>query len=164
MSVADYREFYKPYQAEIMRNIRKHLRAEAKIILHSCGAVYQFVPDFIEIGVDVLNSVQPLARNMEPWRLKKEFGDSIAFLGGFDIQQQLPLGTIGQIREGTKKLIEEYALGGGFIFATSHNIEPDTPPENIVAMFDAAYEYGKYPISQPSGQNYVEFIRALKLH
>jgi len=163
MSHADYVQFVKPYTAEIIKNIRKHLRPEAKIILHSCGSVYDAIPDLIEIGVDVLNPVQPLAKNMEPWRLKKEFGDDIPFLGGFDIQKLLPRGTIEQIREGAKKLIQEYAHGGGFIFATSHNIEPDTPPENIVAAFDAAYEYGQYPIPEQSGDNYVDFIRKMNL-
>lgn len=163
MSHADYVQFVKPYTAEIIKNIRKHLRPEAKIILHSCGSVYDAIPDLIEIGVDVLNPVQPLAKNMEPWRLKKEFGDDIPFLGGFDIQKLLPRGTIEQIREGAKKLIQEYAHGGGFIFATSHNIEPDTPPENIVAAFDAAYEYGQYPIPEQSGDNYVDFIKKLNL-
>ena len=113
--------------------------------------------------MDVLNPVQPLARNMEPWRLKKEFGDKIAFLGGFDIQKLLPQGTVAQIKEGAQKLIQEYAPGGGFIFATAHNIEPDTPPENIVAAFDAAYEYGQYPIPGQSGDNYVDFIKKLNL-
>ncbi len=163
MSHDDYVKFVKPYTAEIIKNIRKHLRPEAKIILHSCGSVYDAIPDLIEIGVDVLNPVQPLARNMEPWRLKKEFGDEIAFLGGLDIQKLLPQGTVDQIREGAKKLIQEYSRGGGFIFATSHNIEPDTPPENIVAAFDAAYEYGQYPISGQSGDNYVDFIKKLNL-
>jgi len=163
MSYDDYLEFYKPYTAEIIKNIRKRLRPEAKIILHSCGSVYYAIPDLIEIGVDILNPVQPLARNMEPWRLKKDFGGKIAFLGGFDIQRLLPLGTIEEIREGAKKLIQEYAPGGGFIFAMSHNIEPDSPPENIVAAFDAAYEYGRYPIPKPTGQSFVDFIRGLNL-
>lgn len=163
MSHDDYVQFVKPYTAEIINNIRKHLRPEAKIIIHSCGSVYEAIPDLIEIGVDVLNPVQPMAKNMEPWRLKKEFGNDISFLGGFDIQQLLPRGTIDQVREGARKLIQEYAHGGGFIFATSHNIEPDTPPENIVAAFDAAYEYGRYPLSEPSGDNYVDFIKSLNL-
>lgn len=163
MSHDDYVQFVKPYTAEIIKNIRKHLRPEAKIIIHSCGSVYEAIPDLIEIGVDVLNPVQPMAKNMEPWRLKKEFGNDISFLGGFDIQQLLPRGTIDQVREGARKLIQEYAHGGGFIFATSHNIEPDTPPENIVAAFDAAYEYGRYPLSEPSGDNYVDFIKSLNL-
>jgi uroporphyrinogen decarboxylase len=164
MSLADYRKFYKPYTAEVIKNIRKYLRPEAKIILHSCGSVYYAIPDLIEIGVDILHPVQPLARNMEPWRLKKDFGDKIVFFGGFDIQQLLPLGTVEQIREGVKKLIQEYGPGGGYIFGPTHNIEPDTPPENIVAMYDAAYEYGKYPIPESRGQNYVDYIRGLNLH
>ncbi|HEY50368.1 MAG TPA: hypothetical protein G4O20_00985 [Dehalococcoidia bacterium] len=163
MSHDDYVQFVKPYTAEIIKNIRRHLRPEAKIILHSCGSVYYAIPDLLEIGVDILNPVQPLAKNMEPWRLKEEFGDKVAFLGGFDIQQLLPLGTADEVREGAKKLIQEYAHGGGFIFATSHNIEPDTPPENIVAAFDAAYEYGQYPLPEPSGENYVDFIKGLNL-
>ena len=163
-SLADYREFYKPYQVEIIKNIRKYLRPEAKILHHSCGSVYYAIPDLIEIGVDVLEALQPLAHNMEPWRIKGEFGGKIALMGGLDIQQLLPLGSVEQVKEGVKKLIEEYAPGGGYIFATAHNIEPDTPPENIVAMFDAAYEYGKYPISKQNGLNYVDYIRSLNLH
>ncbi len=163
-SPSDYREFYKPYTAEIIRNIRKYLRPEAKIILHSCGSVYHVISDLIEIGVDILHPVQPLARNMEPWRLKEEFGSKLVFFGGVDIQQLLPLGTPEQIREGVRILIHDYAQGGGFILGPTHNIEPDTSPENIVAMYDAAYEYGKYPIPEPSGQRYVDYIRGLKLH
>ena len=163
MSHDDFAEFYKPYTAEIIRNIRKHLRPEAKIIIHCCGSIYSYIPDLIEIGVDVLNPVQPLARNTEPWRLKQEFGKQIAFLGGFDIQKLLPLGSVERVEEGAKKLIQEYAPGGGFIFAASHNIEPDTPPENIVAMFDTAYEYGKYPIPRQSGLNFVDYITSLNL-
>jgi uroporphyrinogen decarboxylase len=163
MSHDDYVEFVKPYTAEIIKHVRKHIRPEAKVLIHSCGSVYKAIPDLIEIGVDILNPVQPLPRNMEPWRLKKEFGKDIVFCGGFDIQQLLPQATPEEVREGAKKLIQEYAPGGGFIFGTAHNIEPFTPPENIVAAFDAAYEYGKYPISEPSGESYVEFIKGLNL-
>ena len=158
----DYVEFYKPYTREIIRNIRRHLRPEAKIILHSCGSVYYAIPDLIEIGVDMLHPVQPLAHSMEPWRLKRDFGGKITFLGGFDIQWLLPRGAVEEVREGARKLIQEYALGGGYIFAMTHNIEPDASPENIVAAFDAAYEYGKYPIAERTGQSYVDFIRGLQ--
>jgi len=99
----------------------------------------------IEIGVDILNPVQPLAKNMEPWRLKKEFGKDIVFFGGLDIQQ-LIYKPIEEIRTGVKELIKMYAPGGGYIAGTSHNIEPDTSPENIVAMYEAVLEYGQYPI------------------
>ena len=163
MSLSDYREFYKPYQIEIIKTIRKYLRPEAKIFIHSCGSVYQFIPDLIEIGVQVLNPVQPLAADMEPRHLKKEFGNDIAFMGGFDVQYLLPLGTKEEIREGVKKLIQTYAPGGGFIFANSINVPPETPPENIVAAFEAVEEFGKYPITELEGESYIEYIRGLDL-
>lgn len=164
MSMDDYREFYKPYQAETIKHIRTYLRPEAKIILHSCGSVYHFIPEFIEIGVDVLNPVQPLARNMEPWRLKKEFGRDMAFLGGFDVQKLLPLGNIEEIRKGVEILIGEYAQGGGFVFGASQIIQCNTPPENIAAMFDAAYEYGSYPVRKSKEKkSYIEYIDGLNM-
>ena len=83
---------------------------------------------------------------MDPWRLKKEFGKDLCFCGGIDIQQLLPHGTPEQIKEGVRNTIRQYGPGGGYILGPSHNIEPDTSPENIVAMYDAAQEYGKYPI------------------
>ena len=159
----DYLEFCKPYQAEIVRTIRKHLRPEAKIIIHSCGSIYSFIADFIEIGIDVLNPIQTLAKNMEPWRLKRDFGGKIAFLGGFDTQTLLSLGTVEEVREGVRKLLQQLAPGGGFVFGTSHNIQPHTPLENITAAFDAALEYGKYPIPEPTGENFIDFVTGLNL-
>jgi len=144
MSHPDYVKFIKPYTKQLIQGIKKH--TNAKIQLHACGSVYQAIPDLIEIGVDILNPVQPLARNMEPWRLKKEFGKDLCFCGGIDIQQLLPHGTPEQIKEGVRNTIRQYGPGGGYILGPSHNIEPDTPPENIVAMYDAAQEYGNYPI------------------
>jgi len=164
MSMDDYRVFYKPYQAETIKHIRKYLRPEAKIILHSCGSVYHFIPEFIEIGIDVLNPVQPLARNMEPWRLKKEFGRDMAFLGGFDVQKLLPLGNIEEIRKGVEILIREYAQGSGFVFGASQIIQSNTAPENITAMFDAAYEYGSYPVGTlKENKSYIEYIDGLNM-
>ena len=163
MSHADFEEFYKPYTAEIIKNIRKYIRPEAKIILHSCGSVYKFIPDLIDIGVDILHGVQPLACNMEPERLKKEFGGDITFMGGLDIQKLLPLCNEEEVKEGVKKLTATYGPGGGYIFAAAHNIEPDTPPQNIVAAFEAAYEYGHYPLPQLKGESYIDFINSLSL-
>jgi uroporphyrinogen decarboxylase len=164
MSIADYREFYKPYQAETIKHIRKYLRPEAKIILKSGGSIAHYIRDFIEIGVDVLCPLQPLAKNMEPWRLKKEFGNELSFLGGFDIQRLLPFGKVEDIRKGVRLLIDEYAEGGGYIFSASYIIQCNTPPENIVAMFDAANEYGTYPIAdQKDNTTFVDFIRGLDL-
>jgi len=144
MSVDDFRKFIKPYWAELIREIKKH--TEAKILLHCCGSIYPLINDIIEVGFDVLNPIQPLAYQMEPERLKRDFGDRICFLGGMDIQRLLPFGTPAQIREGVRKVINILASGGGYILAPSHNIEPETPPENIVAMYEAAKEFGTYPI------------------
>jgi uroporphyrinogen decarboxylase len=169
MSLQDYREFYKPYQKEIINHIRKFIRPEAKIMLHSCGAITQYIPDLIEIGVQILNPLQPLAKGMEPWRIKKEFGRDIALLGGHDTQQLLPNGTPGENIIGVKKLINEYAGNGGYVFAASINIQADTPAENIIASFDAAYEYGKYPLEIDDGSggsplDYVDYIKSLGMH
>jgi uroporphyrinogen decarboxylase len=164
MSMKDYREFYKPYQAETIKHIRKYLRPEAKIILHSCGSVYYFIPEFIEIGIDVLNPVQPLAANMEPWRLKKEFGSDMAFLGGFDVQKLLPLGSVEDIKKGVQILLQEYAPGGGYIFGASQIVQCNTPAANIAAMFDAAYEYGSYPLEKMKDKiGYNDFIEGLNI-
>jgi uroporphyrinogen decarboxylase len=163
MSHNDFTEFYKPYMAEIIRNIRRYIRPEAKIILHSCGSLYPFIPDLIDIGVNILHGVQPLARNMEPDRLKRDFGDKICFMGGLDIQKLLPLGTPEEVREGVHKLLSTYGPGGGYIFAPAHNIEPDSPAPNIVAAYDAAYEYGAYPLKPLTGESYIDFINKLSL-
>ena len=164
MSHSDYLEFYKPYTARIIKHVRQYLRPQAKIILHSCGSVHWAIPDFIDIGVNILNPVQALARDMEPWRLKKDFGGRIAFLGGLDIQQLLPLGSVEGIRTAVRKLFREYAPGGGYIFSMCHNIEPDSSPENIVAAFDAARECGRYPIDAAAGEEgYVDYILGSRL-
>ena len=141
----DYVKFIKPYERQMIGHIKKY--TGATIYRHSCGSVYDIIPDLIEIGVEVLNPVQPLAKNMEPWRLKKEFGKDLTFCGGIDIQRLLPCGSPAQVREAVKKTIDTYGPGGGYILGPSHNIEPDTPPENIVAMYEAAQEYGNYPVA-----------------
>jgi uroporphyrinogen decarboxylase len=168
MSLKDYREFYKPYQAEIIKNIRGYLRPHAKIMIHSCGSIYQFIPDLIEIGVQILNPLQPLASHMEPWRLKNDFGKDIVLLGGHDTQLLLPNGTPEENVNGVRKLLGEYAPGGGYVFAASINIQADTPAENVLASFDAAYESGVYPISilqeeEKGDLNYVSYIKSLGL-
>ena len=164
MSLADYRKFYKPYQEEIIKRIKTYLRPEAKIILKSCGSIFQFIPDLIEIGVDVLSPVQPLAKNMEPWRLKKEFGKDLSFLGGFDLQRLLPFGSVDQIMKGVRILNNEFAKGGGYIFGASYIIQCNIPPDKIVAMFDTAYEFGEYPILEDLKEtSFVDYIGDLDL-
>jgi uroporphyrinogen decarboxylase len=146
MSLDTYREFIRPYQRRWIE-ASKRLAPGARIVLHSCGSVHQFIPDLIEIGVDVLDPIQPKAALMEPWRLKRDFGDAISFVGGFDIQELLPFGTPAQIRDGARELIQTLGPGGGFIFSPSHQLLPDVLPKNIVAMYDAALEYAPYPIT-----------------
>jgi uroporphyrinogen decarboxylase len=145
MSPAMYRQFCKPYHARWCEEVRR-LAPGKPIALHTCGNVYPLIPDFIEMGISILNPVQPLARMMEPWRLKREFGHDLTFHGGFDIQELLPHGTVQQIRDGAKALVDTYGPGGGFIFCPAHSIQAEVPPENVVAMYDAAIEFGRYPI------------------
>jgi uroporphyrinogen decarboxylase len=140
----DYRQFIQPYERQMIDRVRKV--TDAVIYRHSCGSVYELIPDFIDMGVKILNPVQPRALNMEPWRLKKEFGRDLCFFGGVDTQDLLPRSTPREIERSVGSLIGDYGPGGGFVLAPASNIEPDTPPENIVALYEAALRYGSYPI------------------
>jgi uroporphyrinogen decarboxylase len=112
--------------------------------LHSCGSIHALLPDLIEAGFDVINPVQTNCLNMEPERLKKDFGRDITFWGGgVDTRQVLNHGTPAQVREDVLRRLEIFAPGGGFVFNTVHNILPDVPPENIVAMVDAVEEFNR---------------------
>jgi len=144
MSPQAYRTFCKPYHGRLIAAIRR-AAPRAKILMHSCGAIAPLIPDLIEIGVDVLNPVQPKAAGMEPHVVKREFGRELSFLGGLDTQELLPFGLREQIRDGVRDLIDAYAPGGGYVFAPSHEILPEVEPSNIVAMFEAALEFGAYP-------------------
>jgi uroporphyrinogen decarboxylase len=141
-----YRRVYKPGHRRLCDLI--HAKTDAKIFLHSCGSIYWALPDLIECGVDIINPVQVSARDMETDRLKREFGRDIVFWGGgADASRVLPFGTPEEVREEVKKRVGDLAPGGGFVFASIHNIQAEVPPENIVAMFEAAYEYGQYPVN-----------------
>jgi uroporphyrinogen decarboxylase len=120
-------------------------RTDAKVFYHCCGAIRDFIPDFIEIGVDILNPVQVSAAGMDTADLKKRFGNDISFWGGgCDTQRILPFGTPDEIREEVRRRIGVLAEGGGFVFSTVHNIQNEVPPENIIAMFEAFNEFRKY--------------------
>jgi uroporphyrinogen decarboxylase len=138
-----YRKLIKPRQKSLYAYIKE--RTDAKLFLHSCGSVYAFIEDFIDNGVDILNPVQVSAVDMQPERLKQEFGDRLAFWGGgCDTQRVLPFGTEEEIEKEVKTRIGQLAPGGGFVFSAVHNIQYDVPPENVVAMYDAARRYGAY--------------------
>ena len=112
---------------------------ETRIMLHSCGAVRSFIPDLINSGIDILDPVQPLADGMDPAELNAEFGDQLVFHGGIDVQDLLPNGTRKEVAAGVHLCLEGFqAKCGGFIVAPSHSVQGDVPPENIVAMIDAA--------------------------
>ncbi|MCP4165981.1 MAG: hypothetical protein GY759_08835 [Chloroflexi bacterium] len=120
-------------------------KTEAKLFYHSCGSIVPMIPLLIEGGVDVIHPLQPKAVDMgDRRRLKREFGDRLAFWGGFDQQEVLPFGTPEQVRDEARRLLDEFMPGGGYVFAAGHNIQADVPPENIVALFDTVYEYGVY--------------------
>ena len=118
------------------------------IFMHSCGSIYPIIGDLIDVGLDILNPVQTTAANMEPERLKSEFGKDLTFWGGgADTQGALPFGTPDDVRRDVSEKIRTLAPGGGFVFTQSHNIAPEVPPENILAMFETVRELGKYPIT-----------------
>ncbi|MCL4535108.1 MAG: uroporphyrinogen decarboxylase family protein [Bacteroidetes bacterium] len=122
-------------------------RTDAKLILHSDGSVYPFMQDFVEIGVDILNPVQVSAKNMgDTRRLKAEFGDKLTFWGAIDTHRVLPYGTPDDVRAEVRQRIRDLGPGGGYVVCSVHNIQSEVPPENVVAMFDMAREYGQYPL------------------
>ena len=135
MQPETYRTLFKPYHTRLCDYVHRH--SKMKTFLHSCGSLYPIIPDLIEAGYDILNPVQITARDMDPARLKKEFGKDITFWGGgCDTRNVLNHGTPDEVREHVKRLLDTFAPGGGFVFNTVHNIMPDVPPENILAMFE----------------------------
>ncbi len=141
-----YREIYLPFHKRINGWI--HSNTRWKTFFHCCGSIYHLIPSLIEAGVDILNPVQCSAANMEPGRLKREFGDRITFWGGgVDTQKTLPFGTPDEVRQEVADRIRVFAPGGGFVFNTIHNIQAKTPVDNLMAMFDTVKERGRYPIA-----------------
>jgi uroporphyrinogen decarboxylase len=137
-----YRSIIKPRQKALFDVVRQHTKA--KIFLHSDGAIARILPDLIEIGVDIINPVQPTCDGMDTALLKREFGRDITFWGSVDTQHVLPFGTRQQVEDEVKQRIDDLAPGGGFVLAAVHNIQPEVPPENVVTLFDTALEYGRY--------------------
>ena len=116
--------------------------AGAYVFFHSDGAVRKIIPDMIAAGIDVLNPIQWRCKGMEREGLKRDFGSQLIFHGAVDNQQTLPFGTVDDVRQEVVDNIEILGAGGGYILAPCHNIQANTPPENIVAMYETAYEHG----------------------
>jgi uroporphyrinogen decarboxylase len=139
-----YRRLLKPRYAVLLAEMRR-LAPEVITFFHSCGNVRPLIPDFIELGVDILNPIHIRAAGMEPAALKRDFGRDLVFWGGgVDTQGVLPHGTPVEVRDDVRRNLEALAPGGGYVFNTVHNIQPDVPPANIMAMYRAWREYGAY--------------------
>jgi uroporphyrinogen decarboxylase len=138
-SPATYRTLVKPLHRELFGFLHAH--TAAKVFFHSCGAVRELIPDLIEIGVDVLNPVQVSAAGMDTAALKRDFGRDLVFWGGgVDTQRVLGSGTQDQVRAEVRRRVGDLAPGGGFVFAAVHNVQPNVPPENVLAMLQAVRE------------------------
>jgi uroporphyrinogen decarboxylase len=121
-----------------------HTNTKWKTFLHSCGSIHDYIGPWIEAGIDIINPVQISAANMEPERLMREFGGRVVFWGGgCETQHVLPLSSPAEIREHVRENVRAFGGGqGGFVFSQVHNIQPNVPVENVIAMLDAAWEYG----------------------
>jgi uroporphyrinogen decarboxylase len=138
-----YRRLVKPRQKRLVQYI--HSRTKAKIWYHTCGACTEYIPDLLDNGIDILNPVQISAAGMDPAQLKARFGDRLVFWGGaIDTQHVLPTAGPETIREHVRHNLSIWKPGGGYVFNNVHNVQAAIPPENIVALFDAAYEFGFY--------------------
>ena len=140
-----YRKFIKPKHKKTIELIKKKA-PHAKVMLHCDGAVRKFIPDLIDIGVDILNPIEGHLRGMDPVELKKDFGKDLVFQGGVDVKNVLNNGSIEDVRREVRLRIEQMAEGGGYILAPAHNFGNDIPLENMLAFFEAGHELGLYPI------------------
>lgn len=134
-----YRKLVKPRQAKVFDYIKKH--SQAKIFYHCCGAAVMIMDELVDVGVDIINPVQPLARGMDFKTVKERFGKNLVFWGAIDEQWLLPHGTPQEVADYTKHAIDILGKDGGYVCAPAHNIQSDVPVENVLAMCDAAYNY-----------------------
>jgi len=138
-----YREILKPFHADYISFIKS--RTKAKVFFHTDGDVFPLIPDFIEMGVDILNPIQTSAGKMSDLDgLKKQFGKNIIFCGGIDTHRVLPFGTPDDVRMEVKRIIDVLGKDGGYMLASVHTVMSDVTPENVLAMVDAVEEFGWY--------------------
>ena len=142
ISLQAYRDLFKPFHKQV--NDLVHRRTKWKTFTHSCGSVYQLLPDFIEAGFDILNPVQCSAAEMDAARLKREFGKDLVFWGGgVDTQKTMSFGTPDEVYREVRERIDIFNQDGGFVFNSIHNVQGNVPIENVEAMFRALKDSGK---------------------
>ncbi len=146
MSLAMFRKFVAPYLRRMIDLIHS---LGARVLYHSCGAIRPFIPDLIELGVDILDPIQPAGPGMQPENLKAEFGDRLSFHGGIDTQILLPRATPAQVAAEVRRYCDVLGSGGGYILAPAHLFQPDVPPENIIAVYRAIRPRNSHPGSAP---------------
>jgi len=140
-----WRRVFKPRWKLLFEAFKKR-KPELFIAYHSDGGIRPIIPDFIEIGLDILNPLQPLCVGMDSFQIKKDFGKDLSFFGGIDIQEALPFGSPREVRKEVITRINAFAPGGGYICGPTHNIQADTPLVNILAMYDTIKTYGRYKV------------------
>ena len=143
MSPKMFRQFIKPCIERLVRIVKEH-NTDMKVMLHSDGAITKFLPDIIELGIDVIHPLEPLPA-IDLVSVKEEFGKQVTFLGGIDISHAMP-GSREDVIAETKRRIAQLAPGGGYILAPSNHLQADVSPENVVTLFETARKFGKYPI------------------
>ena len=143
ISPAMFRRFIKPCIERLVKVIKEH-NPNAKVMLHSDGAITKLLPDLISLGIDVIHPLEPLAATDIP-AIKEQFGRQLSFLGGIDISRAMP-GTRQDVIAETKLRLSQLAKGGGYILAPSNHLQADVPAENVVTLFETAHEFGRYPI------------------
>ncbi|MCK4401899.1 hypothetical protein KAW08_06330 [bacterium] len=136
-----WRKFFKKGFKAFIDIAKKY---DVPVLHHTCGSVYDIIPDMIDCRLSILNPLQPGTKNMEHQKLKREFGNDLCFHGSVSIQTNLPFGTPSDVKKEVKECVENLASRGGFFICTAHNIQADTPVENILALIEAYHEYGKY--------------------
>jgi uroporphyrinogen decarboxylase len=150
ISPAMYRKLIKPYHKRLYDFI--HSRTNAKVFMHSCGSVYDLVPDLIDVGVEILNPIQRSAAKMDIVKLKQEFGRELSFWGGgIDVQQVLPFASLEQIEDEVKRSLNVLGKDGGYVFCPAHNIQPDVSPDRIDRLYQTALHYAGAPHSVSGG-------------
>jgi uroporphyrinogen decarboxylase len=144
-----FRAYIKPYLKSLIETIKS--AANVKVLMHCDGAIVPILPDLIEIGVDIINPVQTVVSGLEDtFALKEQFDGRITFHGGLDVQQVVPNATPEGLRLEVARRLYDLGRGGGYILAPCHNISFDVPPANVLALFDAAFELGRYPLLPPA--------------